>query len=257
MLFKKKDTKENDSDAMSFLDHLGELRNRILFSIAAVAISCVVTGVFINFLIEIVLLEPAKTASLELQNLKPFGQPFLYFKIIFTSGLILALPFILLQLWRFIKPGLYPKERLWARWITFFTSICFFIGVAFAYFVMVPGMLNFAANFGTESIKNIIDVNEYLSFITMIVLASGLLFEMPMVAFILARVGILTPKIMSKYRRHAIVLILIIAAVLTPTPDPISQLIFAAPLLVLYEISIIIARIAESKRNSELDVNNE
>jgi len=121
--------------------------------------------------------------------------------------------------------------------------------VAFSYFVMIPSMLAFAASFGTDQIKNIIDINEYFSFITMILLASGIVFEMPMVSYVLSRVGILTPKFLRKYRRHSIVLILIIAAVITPTPDPISQLIFAAPLFVLYELSIFISYTASKKYN--------
>jgi sec-independent protein translocase protein TatC len=112
---------------------------------------------------------------------------------------------------------------------------------------MIPSMLSFAASFGSEKIKNIIDINEYFSFLTMMLLASGILFEMPIVSFILSRVGVLTPKIMRKYRRHGIVIILILAAVLTPTPDPISQLIFASPLFILYEISILVAKLGEKK----------
>jgi len=121
---------------------------------------------------------------------------------------------------------------------------------------MIPSMLNFAAQFGSEEIKNIIDINEYFSFITMMLLASGLLFEMPMVTFVLSRVGILTPAFMRKYRRHSVVVILILAAVLTPTPDPISQLIFAAPLFILYELSILISKIAEKKYNASQVTND-
>jgi len=116
---------------------------------------------------------------------------------------------------------------------------------------MIPSMLSFSAQFGSKIIVNNIDVNEYLSFITIIILASGLLFEMPMVVYILSRFGIMTPKFMRKYRRHSIVVILILAAVITPTPDPISQLIFAAPLFVLYELSILISKIAVKKREEK------
>lgn len=240
------DTSEKE---MSFFGHLEELRKRIFISLAAVIVCSVFAGIFVEDIIDFILLAPAARAALELQNLKPFGQPFLYFKIIFIAGLILASPFVLFQLWRFIAPGLYEKEKKWARKLTFFTSICFFSGVAFSYFIMIPSMLEFASNFGTSQIKNIIEVNEYLSFVTLIVLAAGILFEMPMVAFILSRFGIITAKMMSKYRRHSIVVILIIAAVVTPTPDPISQLIFAAPLFVLYEISVMIAKAGERKKN--------
>ncbi|MCX6154993.1 MAG: twin-arginine translocase subunit TatC [Candidatus Kapabacteria bacterium] len=249
---KKKLTENNESqDEMGFLDHLEELRKRIIYAVLALVICCIFTGIFINKIMDLILLGPAARVGLLLQNLRPFGQPFLYFKIILLSGLILSIPLMLYQLWKFIAPGLYSKERSWVRVITFFTSLCFFTGIAFSYFVMIPSMLAFAASFGTDKIKNQIDVNEYLSFITMILLASGILFEMPMVSYVLSRVGILKPNFLSKYRRHSIVVILIIAAVATPTPDPISQLIFAAPLFVLYEISIVISRIASKKKKKE------
>jgi sec-independent protein translocase protein TatC len=249
-VFKKKkiDKDEKNSSEMGFLGHLEELRKRIFYSVLFIAIGCIISGIFIDDLMNMILLMPATNANLNLQNLRPFGQPFLYFKIILIVGIIIASPMILYQIWRFIAPGLYTKERQWARWITFYTSICFFSGVIFAYFVMIPGMLLFAANFGTEKIKNIIDINEYFSFISMMLLASGLVFEMPVVTFILAKFGLITSKFMRKYRRHSIIVILIIAAVATPTPDPISQMIFAAPLFVLYELSIFIAKVAETKR---------
>ena len=239
------------SGEMSFLDHLGELRKRIIWAMAWLLIGSAIAAVFVfQFdLIDYIILNKAINSGLELQNLKPFGQPFLYFKVTLVLGIIIAFPFMLYQLWKFVAPGLYEKEKRWVRSITVLTSFCFLAGVAFAYFVMIPSMLNFAAVFGTEKIKNNIDINFYFSFITTILLAAGLLFELPMATYILSRVGILTAKTMRKYRRHGIIVILIIAAVLTPTPDPISQLIFAAPLFILYEISIWIAKIGEKKYN--------
>lgn len=243
-----KDGIEKNDDEMGFLDHLEDLRKRVIWALISVIIGCIIAGFFINPLMELILLNPAKAVHLDLQNLRPFGQPFLYFKVIFVVGLIISIPFILLQLWLFVAPGLYPNERKWIGSITIFTSFCFLVGVAFAYFVMIPAMLTFAASFGSETIKNIIDINEYFSFITIMLLASGLLFEMPMVAYILARVGIITPRFLSKYRRHAIVINLILAAILTPTTDPVSLMIFAIPLFALYELSIIITRFAKKKK---------
>lgn len=235
---------------MSFFDHLEDMRKRIIYSVISVLIGCIIAGIFINFLMDYILLQPAASANLNLQNLKPFGLPFLYFKVIFVIGFIIGFPLVLYQLWKFIEPGLYDTEKKWASKITAFTSFCFMGGVFFAYFVMLPSMLDFAASFGTKDIRNDIDVNQYFSFITMIMLAAGLLFEMPVVSFILARVGIISPKLMRRYWRHAIIGILILAAVLTPTPDPVSQLIFAAPLFLLYEISIIVARIGQKKQDA-------
>lgn len=249
------ETQENFSgdEEMNFWDHLDELRKRLLWAVIGIALACIVTGVFHEFIINTLLIEPSNSVGLKLQNLRVFGQPFFYFKIILVSGLILASPFVLYQIWLFIEPGLYSNEKNWARKITFFTSISFFGGVAFAYFVMIPSMLNFAASFGTDLIANNIDINEYLSFITMILLAAGLLFEMPMVSYVLSKVGLINPKMLRKFWRHAIIVILILAAVLTPTPDPVSQMIFAAPLFILYEISIWVSAIAHKKKPDNTD----
>lgn len=239
-------TSNSNPVEMGFWDHLGELRNRIIWALIFTGLGCAVSAIFIDFIMNQVLLKPSINVGLVLQNLQPFGQPFLYFKTILICGIIIATPFILYQVWKFVAPGLYEHERRWVGKITFFTSLCFFSGVAFSYFVMIPSMLSFAQSFGSASIKNNIDVNEYFSFITMILLAAGLMFEMPMVSFVLAKFGLVRAKTLRKYRRHSIVVILIIAAVLTPTPDPISQMIFAAPLFILYEISILVAKVAQS-----------
>lgn len=236
---------EQSGDAFGFLDHVEELRKRIIWGVVGYVIACIISAVFIETLMNKVLLAPATGAGLHLQNLQPFGIPFLYFKVIFIAGLIIAFPFMLYQLWRFVAPGLYANELRWAGWITFFTSICFLSGVAFAYFVMVPSMLQFAATFGTENIVTNVDINEYFGFITLMMLASGIIFEMPMLSFILARVGILKSVYLTKYWRHSIIVILVIAAVATPTPDPINQSFFALPLLVLYVLSIWVAKIGE------------
>jgi sec-independent protein translocase protein TatC len=244
----KKKKKEPESGDMSFLEHIDELRKRIIIALVGVVVGCIIVGVKLDFVVEQILLRPAIASGVKLQNLQPFGQPFLYFKVLLIGGLIIALPFVLYQLWKFVAPGLYPNEKKWVRLVTLFTSLCFFIGAGFAYFVMIPFMLNFSAFFGTKIIENKFDVNHYFGFVTMMLLASGLVFEMPMISFVLSRFGILTSKFMRKYRRHSIVLILIAAAILTPTPDPINQLIFAFPLFILYEISIIVAKASERKK---------
>lgn len=249
----KKEKNDSEATEMSFFDHLGELRKRIIYALIGVALGCIIAGAFIDFIMNKILLAPATNVHLVLQNLRPFGQPFLYFKTILICGIILSIPLILFQLWKFIAPGLYESERRWAGKITFFTSFCFFCGVAFSYFVMIPSMLAFAESFGSAAIANNIDINEYFGFITMILLASGIMFEMPMLAFVLAKFGIVRARTLSRYRRHSIVVILILAAVLTPTPDPISQLIFAAPLFILYEISILVAKIVQPKEIIQSD----
>jgi sec-independent protein translocase protein TatC len=143
-----------------------------------------------------------------------------------------------------------PKERKYISGIVTFTTLCFLAGVAFAYFIMLPYMLQFFATFGTTSIQNMISVSEYVGFVLQLILISGLIFELPMVSYFLARLGILTPKFMRHYRRHAIVVILIIAAIVTPTTDPFTMGVFSIPMLLLYEISIWIASVAKRRRTA-------
>ena len=239
--------REEQHSEMGFFDHLEELRKRLLWAAVGIVAGCMVSGFFIDTLMNEILLKPALFYNLKLQNLRPFGQPFLYFKLVFVIGIILSFPLTLYQLWLFVAPGLYEHEQSWARRITFFTSLCFIAGVAFAYFVMIPGMLSFTSNFGTKAIENNLDINEYFGFMTTTLLAAGLIFELPMITYVLTKVGMVTPRLMRTYRRHAIVVILIIAAVLTPSPDPVNQLIFAIPLWILYEISILISQFALKK----------
>lgn len=237
---------------MGFWDHLEELRSRIIYGFVALILGCLVAGYFIEPIMNYVLLMPAKESGLELQNLKVFGKPMLYFKVIVLSGFVISFPVILYQIWKFVEPALYNNEKSWARKITFFTSFCFLSGVSFAYFVMIPSMLMFSAAFGADdNIKNTIDINEYWSFLMLMIITAGIFFEMPMVSFILSRIGLLSPTILRKYWRHAAVIILILAAILTPSPDPFNQLIVAVPIYILYEISIIISKFANKRYLAE------
>ncbi|MFM8569055.1 MAG: twin-arginine translocase subunit TatC [Candidatus Kapaibacterium sp.] len=232
---------------MSFFDHLGDLRVRIMWAWVGLLIGCLISGMFVSTIMDSVLLAPATAVGMKLQNLRPFGQAFLYFKVVLITGLIIASPWVLWNLWQFVAPGLYENERNWARRITVYTTFCFLAGVAFAYYVMLPGMMSFSVSFGSKNIENNYDVNEYFGFVTTTLLAAGLIFELPMITYVLARFGLVSAALMRKYRRHAFVVILIVAAILTPSPDPVNQLTFAAPLYVLYEISIIVARVARKK----------
>ncbi len=250
-------SEEEEKGSMPLLGHLKELRNRIIYSMIAVVVSSGLAAAFHKFIIDDLILGPAEAIGLELINLKVFGQPIFYFKIILTSGLILAIPVLLYQMWRFVRPALYDKEVKSMRWITFSSSFCFFGGVAFAYIIIIPGMLLFVSTFGTQDISNNIDINNYLSFLILIVVSMGVLFEMPVATYLLSRAGLLSSKILTKYWRHAVVVILILAAVITPTPDPISQLIFATPLFLLYILSIFIAKAAERNSKNEIVQLNE
>jgi len=237
---------ENEGE-MTFLEHLEELRWRLIYSIAGVLVGTIVSWIFIDFLVESILLKPAIENNIALQNLKPFGQIFLYFQIAIISGVILSIPNIFYQLWKFIAPALRKNERKYILAIVVFSSVCFLLGIFFAYFIMLPLALSFASQFGTTAIKNEFAIDEYMSIIISVMLAAGLVFELPMLSFFLSKLGILTPDFMKKYRRHSLVIIMILAAVLTPGTDPVSQVILAVPLFLLYEISILVSKLSQKK----------
>ncbi|HQF43671.1 MAG TPA: twin-arginine translocase subunit TatC, partial [Ignavibacteriaceae bacterium] len=232
---------------MTFLEHLEELRWRIIYSLIGVVAGAIIAWIFIDFLVDVVLLKPAKDANASLQNLRPFGQLFLYMQIAIMVGVIISIPNLFYQIWQFIAPALRKRERRYIFWIVIFSSICFLAGIAFAYFVMLPLTLKFAAQFGSESIKNEFAIDEYMSIIISVMLAAGLVFELPMISFFLSKLGILKPSFMRKYRRHAIVFIMVAAAFLTPGTDPVSQVVLAVPLVLLYEISILISKLSQKK----------
>jgi len=237
---------------MTFLDHLEELRWRLVKSVIGLLVATIICGIFSDWLVNEAILRPSRLTNppLVLINTIPYGQITFYMIVMLVAGLILSSPWILYQLWKFVQPGLMPKERKYISSIVTFTTICFLTGIAFAYFIMLPYMLQFFATFGTSSIQNMISINEYVSFVLQLILISGLIFELPMVSYFLARLGILTPKFMRRYRRHAIVVILIIAAIVTPTTDPFTMGVFALPMMLLYEISIWIAGVAKRRRTA-------
>ena len=231
---------------MTFMDHLEELRKRIFYSLIGVVAGAIICGMFTDQIINF-LLFPAKSNKIDLQNLRPFGQLFLYFEVFLIGGSILSLPNVFYQFWKFISPALRKRERRYISAIVAFSTICFLGGVVFSYFVMLPAAFSFAASFGSADIKNAFAIDEYMSIILSVMLGAGLVFELPMISFFLSKLGILTPGVMRKYRRHAIVVILIVAALLTPGTDPVSQVLLAIPLLILYEISILVSKFSSKK----------
>ncbi|MCC6865927.1 MAG: twin-arginine translocase subunit TatC [Ignavibacteria bacterium] len=235
---------------MSFWEHLEELRWRLIKALIGVVAGGIIAAIFIDYIMNDFLLAPAThtTPPLELINLKPYGQLVLYFEVILTCGIIFSIPNIFYQIWKFIEPGLMPSERKYISAIVIFSSLCFLGGLTFAYFVMLPTALKFFASFGTQAISNNIAVDEYFSFVISVMLAAGVVFELPMISFFLSKLGILTPKFMRKYRKHAIVIILLLAGILTPSPDITSQLLLGIPLLILYEISILISKFSQPKK---------
>ena len=245
---KRKDSDESKKE-MPFLEHLEELRQRILKSLAALIIfSCAAfatTSWILDFLTypNSHLAKPAK-----LIFLKPTAMLMLRMEIALAMGLIASLPVIIYQLWQFISPGLLPAERKYVIPIILLTCFCFLLGGSFAYFVMIPVVLPFLFSMGTETIEAAINISDYMSFVLRLILATGLVFELPVVAFFLARLGLITPAFLRRSRKYAIVLIFIVAAIITPTPDPVNQTILAVPLMLLYEISIWVTVLAYKKR---------
>lgn len=245
----KSEGTEKEETEMSFLEHLEELRWRIIKSAIGVIAGALIAGIFINIIMDDILLRPATITipPLKLQNIKPFGQFTLYMEVLFFGGILLSLPNIIYQIWKFIEPALKQNERKYISSIVIFSSFCFLSGIVFSYFVLLPTALTFFATFGSTAIENIIAIDEYFSFIISTMLAAGLVFELPMISFFLSKIGILKPEFMRKYRKHAIILILLTAGILTPSPDITSQLLLAGPLFILYEISIIICKISQKK----------
>lgn len=240
---------ENNTEIgeMSFLEHLEEFRWRIFYLLIGVVLGTIIAWIFIDFLVDYVLLIPAKKSGVNLQNLKPFGQLFLYFQVAVIGGVIISLPNVFYQIWKFIAPALKQNEKKYISLIVFFSTLCFLIGIIFAYYIMLPITLKFAAQFGSSSIENNFAIDEYFSIIISVMLAAGVIFELPILSFMLSKLGILTPNFMKKYRRHSIVAILIVAAVLTPGTDPLAQVLLAIPLVLLYEISIFVSKFSQKK----------
>jgi sec-independent protein translocase protein TatC len=241
------DESEDEGSEMSFLEHLEELRWRIIYSLIGLVIGTIICWIFIDFLVDHILLIPATHIGVKLQNLRPFGQLLLYMQVAIIGGIVISIPNLFFQLWKFISPALKKNERKYITSIVIFSTFCFLTGIVFAYFLMIPLSLKFAAGFGSKSIENNFAIDEYFSIIISIMLASGVVFELPMVSFFLSKLGILKPKFMRKYRRHAIVVIFALSAVLTPGTDPVSQIVLAIPLIMLYEISILVCKIAQKK----------
>ena len=267
---------KNKEKEMSFIDHLEELRWHIVRS--AIAIVAVTICAFLakDFVIGEVVMGPSKTdfwtyrklcqlseylstpllcvdtLPFELVSRKLSGQFMTHITVSFVTGLILGFPYAFWEIWRFIRPGLYNQEKNASRGATFSVSILFIMGILFGYFIVSPISVRFFANYQIdESLQNLFDLNSYISTVTMIVLGNGLLFQLPVVVFFLTKAGIVSSSLMKKYRKHAIIIILILGAMITP-PDPFSQILIALPLILLYQMSITIAKVIEKKELSEI-----
>lgn len=263
----------NEQQEMSFLDHLEELRWHVLRGVASIFIFSVIAFIAKSFVFNVIILGPSRldfptytwlcelshyldTEALCIKSL-PFtiqsrtmtGQFAMHIMSSIVIGLIFAFPYTFWEVWRFVKPGLYQNEQSATTGATFFVSLLFITGVLFGYYVVSPLAINFLSNYQIdESVLNEFDISSYISTLSMIVLSGGVMFQLPMVVFFLSKSDLVTPDSMKDYRRHAIVIILIVSAIITP-PDPITQILIAGPIVILYEISIYIsARVLKSKQ---------
>jgi sec-independent protein translocase protein TatC len=267
MIFQKLRKYADPNSEMSFLGHLEALRWH-LFRIVIVVITASVGMFFMkSFLFDDVILAPKNADFLtyrvlchlshyfglgtdlciqvipfDLINIDLTGQFTIHMWVAFVAGIIIAAPYILWEIWRFIKPALHAKERKSANGIIFYLSFLFTFGVLFGYYVIVPMSVNFLGSYQVSAaVKNAINLDSYISTVTTLTLISGIIFELPMVIFFLTKVGLITPTFMRAYRRHAVIIILVLAAVLTPTSDITTLLLVAVPLYILYEISIFVS----------------
>lgn len=264
--------KSNPLADMSFLDHIEELRWHIIRSLVAILLASIVVFFYIEMIFSQVILGPARPdfvsyrvlcrlgemahlsglclqeINLQFQNTELSGQFMMSFSTSLMIGFIIAFPYVFWELWRFIKPALKQTELKYARGIVFWSSLLFFLGVLFAYYVIAPFTINFFANYQlAPQFKNIITMANYYETMTDLIMGMGLVFELPVIVFFLSRVGILTPELMRKQRRYAIVVILVLAAIITP-PDWFSIWLVAIPLLLLYEVGINISSRAQKER---------
>ncbi|HBR05836.1 MAG TPA: twin-arginine translocase subunit TatC [Desulfovibrio sp.] len=238
---------EAAAGGMSLLEHLGELRKRLTKCAYAVAIGFFACYAFAEDIFDI-LLQPmvGLLTDSHFQYTSPPEAFFTYMKVAFVAGIFVASPYIFYQLWAFIAPGLYEHERKWIIPISVFTALLFVTGALFGYFVVFPFGFEFFASYSNEKIQFIPKLNEYTTFCLQLLLAFGLIFELPLFMLILARLGVVTADKLRKTRKYAILVIFIVAAILTP-PDPFTQTLMAGPLLVLYELSIWLAKVFGKK----------
>jgi sec-independent protein translocase protein TatC len=272
---KKKDPKAE----MSFLDHLEALRWHIIKSISAIIIGGTVAYIYSDFVWNSILLAPKspdfwtsrmiiqvgdffgiKSAGLnqhplQLINFDLSGQFMVDVWTAIIAGFIIAFPYVVYQFWSFIKPALYENERKYASGAVAVMSGLFLIGVLFGYYLIVPFSLDWLGGYSiSKEVVNQINILSYISSVTSIVIAGGVAFELPVVVYFLSKVGLLSPKFLRKYRRHSYVILLIIAAIITP-PDVLSQMIVSIPLILLFEISIFISAWVEKARQRKMDEN--
>ncbi|MDE3235324.1 MAG: twin-arginine translocase subunit TatC [Bacteroidota bacterium] len=271
-LFKKKSASDETAD-MSFVEHIDELRKHLFRSAIAVTIGAIVMAVYNSFIVKKVLMGPTHPDFITYEYLCKLGQALgmgnnlcltkinvkmqsnvvagqfsIYLNVILIGGFILAFPYVFWQFWKFVRPALKKNELRGTRGVIFWVSTLFFIGVLFGYFIIAPYTINFFANFTLDdNIENIWTITSYFNTMVPLIVGSGLAFQLPLVLFFLAKIDVVTASFLRKYRRHSIVVIVIAVSVITP-PDFLSTVICSIPLVLLYEISILLCANVEKKK---------
>jgi sec-independent protein translocase protein TatC len=276
---RNKDDVTHEPEEMSFMGHLEALRWHLMRSVIVWLAAAIGIFVCIDWVYDEIILAPSSQKFITYSTLCRFGNWLgvgnslcmppvkIDFQVTevngtFTSAIsialigaiIIAFPYIFWELWRFIKPALSAKEKKYARGSIFWVSLCFFFGAAFGYYLLAPFTFNFLASFTLGKSGAIIyrpSINDYIDSLTNLILGCGIAFELPILAYVLGKIGLITGKFLSKYRKYAFIIILVIAAVITPSPDVTSQTIVAIPLLLLYEISVILVSRIDRKKAKE------
>lgn len=268
---------KQNTNEMSFLDHLEDLRWHLIRITIAILLCATVAFIFSKAIFKYIIFAPkqmdfptykwlCKASEFIGINDTTFCAtefPFIiqsremsaqFSADIWTSiyaGFVIAFPYVIYQIWSFISPGLHPKERKYSRGFIFITSLLFFVGVLFGYYIVTPLSINFLANYSVSpEISNEFDISSYVALIRSSSLASGFVFELPIIIYFLTKVGLVTPQIMKKYRKFALVIVLILSAIITP-PDLASQIIVAIPILILYQVSIYISKVVVKNQNKK------
>jgi len=257
---------KNDKAEMSFLEHLEVLRWHILRSFVAILFLAIIAFVFKSIIFDVIIIAPKtpefptnqmlcslgqqlnisrlciNSRPFELQTVKMAEQFSMHIIVSLLAGFILSFPYIFWEFWRFIRPAMYDKEKKTASGAVFYTSLLFMMGVAFGYYLIAPLSVHFLGNYKvSEEVISNPTLRSYVQTVSSVVLASGIVFELPIMVYFLSKIGLITPAFLKKYRRHSLVLILALSALITP-PDIFSQIMVSMPLIVLYEVGIGISR---------------
>jgi len=274
--------RKNPEGAMSFLEHLEELRWHIIRSVIAIFVLMIVAFMFKNIIFDKIILAPKNpefftnrilcrlgelvnvkalcinTKPVNLISIKMAGQITTHITVALVAGLIIAFPYVLYEFWKFFRPALHNNEQQVAKGGVVVTSLLFFTGVLFGYYALAPLSIHFLTTYEVSAdVVNQINIRSYIGTLTSICLATGLIFELPVITYFLTKVGIITPGFLTKYRKHAVLIIVIVAAIITP-PDVFSQMLVCIPLLILYEVGIVISkRVVKQKEMKHKEFMNE